>query len=103
MRPDTIRVLNLIQLISEMCIAVGYLVGLIPFMYMVSCNWVLPLVFVSAIIAWLVRNGTTNMAVINIVLSFLSFIPVVGYVFRVGGILVSWMNIRRITGGQGRY
>lgn len=102
MRSDTLRLLNLIQLISEIGIAAGYLIGLIPFMYLWSYTWVIPLVFVSLVLAWLAGNGTTNTAIANVVLSFLSFIPVVGYLFRIVGIVISWINIRAITGGGGR-
>ena len=60
MRPDTIRLLNLLQLLSEIAIAVGYLLGLIPFVYLWSCSWVIPLVFVNLVFAILTSNGTTT-------------------------------------------
>lgn len=100
MRPDTIRILNLLQVISEIGIGVGYLLGLIPFVYLWSSMWVIPLVFVSLVIALLTRNGTTNMTLINIVFSFLSYIPVVGYIFRIGGAVISWINLRVLTSGN---
>jgi predicted branched-subunit amino acid permease len=102
MRPDTIRILNLLQVLSEIGIGIGYLLGLIPFVYLWSSAWVIPLVFVSLVLALLARNGTTNMTIINVVLSFLSYIPVVGYLFRAAGIVVSWINIRAITNGRSR-
>lgn len=102
MRPETIRLLNLLQLLSEIAIAVGYLLGLIPFVYLWSCSWVIPLVFVNLVFAILTSNGTTTKTVINIVMAFLSFIPVAGYLFRVVGIVISWINIQALAKGRSR-
>ncbi|NOU77055.1 hypothetical protein GC098_37820 [Paenibacillus sp. LMG 31458] len=102
MRPETIRLLNLLQLLSEIAIAVGYLIGLIPFVYLWSCSWVIPLVFVNLVFAILTSNGTTTKTVINIVMAFLSFIPVAGYLFRVIGIVISWINIQALAKGRSR-
>ncbi len=102
MRPETIRLLNLLQLLSEIAIAVGYLIGLIPFVYLWSCAWVIPLVFVNLVFAILTSNGTTTKTVINIVMAFLSFIPVAGYLFRVIGIVISWINIQALAKGRNR-
>ncbi|NEW07524.1 hypothetical protein GK047_16075 [Paenibacillus sp. SYP-B3998] len=97
MRPDTIRILNLLQVISEIAIGIGYLLGLIPFVYLWSSAWVIPLVFVSLIFALLTRNGTTTLTIVNVVLSFLSYIPIAGYLFRAAGIVINWINVRSIT------
>ncbi|MBA2941709.1 hypothetical protein HZF08_25815 [Paenibacillus sp. CGMCC 1.16610] len=97
MRTDTLRLLNLLQLLSEIAIAVGYLLGLIPFVYLWSYTWVIPLVFVNLVFAILTHNGTTTKTVINIIMAFLSFIPVAGYVFRVVGIVISWLNIAALA------
>ncbi|MFC5450487.1 hypothetical protein [Paenibacillus aestuarii] len=102
MRPDTLRILNLLQLLSEVGIGIGYLLGLIPFVYLWSSAWVIPLVFVSLVLALLNRNDTLNMTIANVVLSFLSYIPVIGYLFRAAGIVISWINIRVILNGRNR-
>ncbi|MBP1964014.1 hypothetical protein [Paenibacillus aceris] len=102
MRSDTIRLLNLLQLLSEIAIAVGYLLGLIPFVYLWSCAWVIPLVFVNLVFAILTHNGTTTKTVINIIMAFLSFIPVAGYVFRIVGIVISWLNIAALSKERAR-
>src|SRR2546428_1977932 len=102
MRPETLRLLNLLQLLSEIAIAVGYLLGLIPFVYLWSCSWVIPLVFVNLVFAILTSNRTATKTVINIVMAFLSFIPVAGYLFRVIGIVISWINIQALAKGRSR-
>ncbi|MNI04332.1 hypothetical protein D3C73_572530 [compost metagenome] len=103
MKPETVRLLNLVQIISEVAIAAGYLLGMIPFVYLWSCAWVIPLVFVNLIIALINRNNTMTFTIVNIVLAFLSFIPILGYLFRAGGIVVSWINIRALQRGRGSY
>ncbi|SDO01290.1 hypothetical protein SAMN04487897_10774 [Paenibacillus sp. yr247] len=102
MRSDTVRLLNLLQLLSEIAIAVGYLIGLIPFVYLWSCSWVIPLVFVNLVFAILTSNGTTTKTIINIIMAFLSFIPIAGYLFRGIGIVISWMNVVALSKERGR-
>lgn len=102
MRSDTLRLLNLLQLLSEIAIAVGYLLGLIPFVYLWSYTWVIPLVFVNLVFAILTHNGTTTKTVINIIMAFLSFIPVAGYVFRIVGIVISGLNISALSKERSR-
>ncbi|MEC0229135.1 hypothetical protein [Paenibacillus alba] len=102
MRSETARLLNLLQLLSEVAIAVGYLLGLIPFVYLWSCAWVIPLVFVNLIFAILTSNGTTIKTIINIAMSFLSFIPLLGYVFRAVGIVISLVNIAALAKERSR-
>ncbi|MCY9599610.1 hypothetical protein M5X16_28090, partial [Paenibacillus chitinolyticus] len=58
MSSETKRVLNVIQLIVEIGIIIGYVVGLIPFGFLWSGGWVVPLVFVSAVIGLINSNRT---------------------------------------------
>lgn len=97
MRPETTRLLNVIQMLSEAAICVGYLFGLIPFMYLWSSGWLVPLAFVSVVVALLARNGTLTLTIVNLALAFLSYIPLVGYLFRIAGMVICIMNIRTIT------
>jgi predicted branched-subunit amino acid permease len=103
MKPETLRTLNLIQLISEIAIAVGYLIGIIPFAYAWSSGWVIPLVFVSLILAVLTRNGTLLFTIGNVLLAVLSYIPLIGFVFRIIGVGISWINFRMIRRGTNSY
>jgi predicted branched-subunit amino acid permease len=100
MKRDTIRLLNLIQMISEICIAAGYLIGLIPFVYIWSSSWVIPLVFVSLVIALLNKNGTLMFTIANLAMAFLSYIPVVGFLFRLIGAGISVINLRMLRRGN---
>lgn len=96
MSPQTARTLNLIQLISEIGIAAGYLIGMVPLAYAWSGTWVVPLAVISLIIAVLTSNGTLLMTIFNVVLSLVSWIPLVGFVTRIGGIAVSIINITNL-------
>lgn len=103
MKSETARILNMVQLISEIAIGVGYLLGLIPFVYSWSSAWVVPLVFVSLIIAVINSNKTLTFTIVNVALAFLSYIPLLGYLFRIAGIVVSWINIRKLQRGKSYY
>lgn len=93
MNSETSKLLNWAQGIVEIGVAVGYLIGLIPFAYLWSSGWILPLIVVSFVLSLLNRNGTTTYTVVNFVLALASFIPVLGYVTRILGILVSGLTI----------
>lgn len=103
MRSDTARMLNVVQILSEVAILAGYALGMIPFVYLWSYTWVVPLVFVSLVLAIVASNGTTGKTIVNIAMAFLSFIPLVGYLFRVIGILVSILNIVALSKDRTRY
>jgi hypothetical protein len=90
---SSLRPLNVIQMIVEACVAVGYFVGLFPFAYLWTSGWVVPLVIVSIILGLVNSNGTTVLSVINLVLAALSFIPLLGIIARLAGMVVSLLNI----------
>ncbi|GIP40380.1 hypothetical protein J31TS4_36600 [Paenibacillus sp. J31TS4] len=96
MSSDMRRLLGVVQMVVEACIALGYLVGLIPFAFLWSSSWVVPLVLVSFVLALLLRNNTLVPAVVNVLMAFLSFIPLLGYVTRIIGILLSLYNLSQI-------
>jgi predicted branched-subunit amino acid permease len=87
-------------MVSEICIALGYLIGLFPFAYLWSSGWVIPLVFVSLIIALLNKNGTLMFTIANLVMAFLSYIPVIGFLFRIIGTGISVINLRMLRRGN---
>jgi uncharacterized membrane protein len=93
MRPDTFRLLNFVQLVLEVCIAAGYLLSMVPFLYAMSSSWVVPMTIISAILAFVSGNATRNFALGNIVMSLLGFIPLIGYVPRIIGGILSLVNI----------
>lgn len=93
MNRDTARILNLVQLIAEICIGAGFLLGLIPFVYLYSSGWVIPLAIVSLILSFINKNNTFPFTITNLFLAFVSYIPIVGFVTRLIGAIVSLLNI----------
>lgn len=83
MNPETSRILNIVQMISEVCIAAGFFIGVIPFVYAWSGTWGVPLSIVSLIIALVNRNNTLTFTIANVVLGILSFIPIFGIATRI--------------------
>jgi hypothetical protein len=96
MSSDTARLLNIIQLLVEIGVAAGFLLGLIPFVYLWSGGWVIALVFISLILSFVLGNGTLFFTLANVVLALLSFIPIVGFVTRAIGIVMSLLSISAI-------
>ena len=90
------RTLNFVQLIVEACVAAGFFVGLLPFAYLWSSGWVVPLTIISLILALINKNGTAGFAAANFFIAIISFIPLLGFVFRLIGILISLFNINVI-------
>lgn len=88
--------LYLIHLIVEAGIIVGYVIGLIPFLYVWSSGWVVPLTIISVILALVGGKRMLLPTVVNLIMALLSFIPLVGYIPRVIGILLSLMNMNTL-------
>lgn len=96
MNRDTARLLGAIQIIIEIAIIIGFVFALIPFLYLWSSGWVFPLVIISFIFSLFLKNDTMFSTGLNILMAVLSFIPIVGYLFRIVAIIVSLYNISKI-------
>lgn len=92
MRPDTRRILNGIQMFVEILIAIGFFLALVPFVYLWSSGWVVPLTLISFILSIVTRNGTFLFSGLNVLMALLSFIPLLGYIPRLIGILLALIN-----------
>ena len=90
------RWLYLIHLIVEAGIIVGYVIGLIPFLYVWSSGWVIPLAIISVILALVGGKRMLLPTAANLVMALLSFIPLIGYVPRIIGIFLSLMNMNTL-------
>lgn len=89
MNSSTSRLLATIHLIVEIAVAVGFAIGMIPLGYLASSNWVVPLVFASLILALLDGSRTLGRSIFNVAMAFLSYIPLIGFITRLLGLLVS--------------
>ncbi|HII72101.1 TPA: hypothetical protein HA265_05080 [Candidatus Woesearchaeota archaeon] len=91
------KVLNLIQLIFEVFVALGFLIGLYPFGYLLTLWWVIPLAIVNFIFSIVSRNKTFAYTLVNIFMSWLALIPVIGWAPRLIGCFMSIISIIKIS------
>ena len=83
------KALNIIQILLDFLIAAGYLIGLIPLGYLIAMWWVIPLTIVVLVLSIIARNGTWPVNALNILMSLLSLIPILGFVPRVLGFILT--------------
>jgi len=88
---------NRLHAVVEILIFIGFLIGLIPFVYGWSGTWVIPLTVVSVVLAFVLRNGVLLFALGNFIMALLSFLPLVGYVPRIIGIVLALINIALLS------
>ncbi len=90
------KTINLIQMISEILVILGFLIGLIPFGYIISMYWVIPLTIINLIFAIISKNKTLIFTIVNVVMAVFSLIPLIGYLTRIIGIVISVISISKI-------
>lgn len=88
--------ISTIQLVFEVFVLVGYLIALIPFGYLFSLWFVIPLTFCNFILSLVSNNKTQVFTIVNVIMALLSLIPLLGYVFRVVGIVMSVLSISKL-------
>lgn len=80
---------NKLQFIFEILLVVGYAIGLIPFGFLISAWWVIPVAIGALVTAIMANNGTKELAIVNVVFAIFSLVPILGYITRIGGIFIS--------------
>lgn len=85
--------LNKLQFIFEIALVVGYAIGLIPFGFLISAWWVIPIAVGSLVVSIMAENGTKELCIVNLIFAIFSLVPVLGYLTRIGGIIVSTKHI----------
>jgi hypothetical protein len=90
------KTINIIQIISEVLVAIGFLVGLIPFGYLIALYWVAPLTILNLILAIVSKNKTLPFTITNVFMAWLSLIPILGYLTRIIGVIMSILSIVKI-------
>ena len=83
------KALNIIQILLNILVAIGYIIGMIPFGYLLSVWWVVPLSVVVLVISIIARNKTWIINLLNLIMAILSIIPVLGFMPRVLGFILS--------------
>jgi hypothetical protein len=57
--------------------------------YLIAMWWVIPLTVVSLVISLIARNGTWIINILNVCMSVLSLIPLLGFLPRILGFILS--------------
>lgn len=83
------KALNIIQILLNILIAIGYIIGLIPLGYLLSMWWVIPLTVIVLVISIIARNKTWIINLLNIIMAVLSVIPILGFMPRVLGFILT--------------
>jgi hypothetical protein len=84
---------TIIHLILQIFVISGYFIGLFPFMYMFTIFFVVPLTIINLVLSIINDNKSLGLNITNIIMAFFSLIPILGYVTRVVGIVLSILAI----------
>ncbi len=90
------KILSLLQLIFEIIVGVGYVIGLFPFGYLVAMWWVIPLTIVNMVFAIISKNKTLPLTITNVVMAWVSLIPVIGFASRIVGLIMSILSAIKV-------
>lgn len=94
---------NRLHLVVELLIVIGFSLSLIPFLYLWVAGWIIPVTIISVIFSFVLGNRTLPMTIANVVMSILSFIPIIGYIPRIIGLIISIINMVNISRSNHSY
>jgi hypothetical protein len=94
MTKETTKTINLIHLISEGVVVVLYVLGVIPFVYYRLFWIVVPLVALNLVLSFIKKDETLTYTGVNVVMSILAFVPILGWLAIFTGIWMSLMSIQ---------
>ncbi len=96
MSKDTLKIINILHLISEAIIVVCYVASILPGAYFGLFAVVIPLVIVNLVFAVIKKDTTLTYTLVNLAMSILAFIPILGWGAIAIGIIMSVMSIQVI-------
>jgi hypothetical protein len=91
--------MNLLQLIFEIAIIVGYALGIVGGLfglYYLAMFWVIPFAIANMIFALQQKNGTEAFTITNLIMSFVTLIPFIGFFSAVAGIVMSSLALVKV-------
>jgi hypothetical protein len=90
---SSFHVLNLLQMIFEIVVGIGFIIGLFPFGYLAVAVWfVVPLTIINMIFSIISKNGSMPFTIVNVIMAWFALIPIVGIFFRLVGIVMSTIS-----------
>ncbi len=93
MKKETKQILDYLHVIFEVIVIFTYIVSFVPAAYYFLFFITIPLLIAVLIFSLQKKDKATNYIVINLILSILVFIPVLGYLALIGGIVMSILSI----------
>ncbi|RME53545.1 hypothetical protein D6783_01605 [Candidatus Woesearchaeota archaeon] len=91
------RTLTIIQFLFEVIVAGGFLLGLIPFAYLFSVWFVIPLTITNLILSIITKNDTFNYTLPNVFLAFFSLMPILGIAARIAGVIFAALSAATLS------
>jgi hypothetical protein len=91
------RVLNIIQLTFTAIIGVSFLIGMLPAFYYYIFYITIPLAIANLVFSILKNDENVGYSIINVVMSVLAFIPILGWIAEIIGITVSILSIQSLS------
>jgi hypothetical protein len=90
---ETIKTLNIIQIVLEVIVIIGYICGLTWFFYLFIFWLVIPCAIANMVFSIIKKDKTLPFTITNLVLTFVTFIPVVGTLSSIAGFVMSGFSI----------
>jgi hypothetical protein len=103
MTPEYIKTLNIIQLISEISVVAFYIVSIFPGFYYTVFWIVIPLVVLNFVLSIVKKDNTVSFTSVNLVMSIVAFVPVIGWLALFSGIFMSIMSAQILLKTLGIY
>lgn len=91
------RVLNITHLTFSTIIAVGFLIGILPTFYFYIFFIIIPLCIANLVFSILKNDDTITYSIVNVIMSVLAFIPLLGWIAEVIGITVSILSVQELA------
>jgi len=90
------KTIDTIHLVFEILVAVGFAIGIIPFGYLFSMWWVIPMALVSMMISVIWNKKTLTFDIVTFVMAMISLVPVLGYIGRIVGLITAVITAKKL-------
>ena len=82
------KVMRIILFVSIILVGGGFIIGLIPFVYLIAAWWVIPLAIMNLIFS-IILNEVKDKSIALVSLAFVTLIPFLGTLTSLAGIILS--------------
>lgn len=92
-----VEIVKKLQLFFEIIVVIGFAISLVPFGYLFSMMWVIPFSALNFIISLVWTKKTVGWDIVTFAMAVISVVPVLGFFFRIVGLLTSALAAREIS------